>query len=79
MEYIPREKRIKIFSNLMNAPHFAQVVHSPYRSEFAEWLNENGYFDVPASIHHHGTQSGDLFRHSLKVAEILVDYTKKLC
>lgn len=44
---------------------------------FVDWLNVNGYFDVPASIHHHGTQSGDLFEHSMLVAEILADYTKK--
>lgn len=45
---------------------------------FQNWLIDNGYFDKPASLSHHGTKSGDLFRHSLKVAEILVNYTKKL-
>lgn len=45
---------------------------------FAVHLDYMGYFDAPASAHHHGTKNGDLFMHSLKVAEILDDYTKRL-
>lgn len=77
----PREERIKEVRNILSdkvAPTCSALHYSdmniPY---FVNWLNENRYFDAPASIHHHGTQTGDLFEHSLKVAEILADYTEK--
>ena len=37
-----------------------------------------GYFNLPASIHHHGQHIGDLFRHSMQVAHILKNFTDKL-
>ena len=41
-------------------------------------LKEMGFFSAPASIRHHGTYSGALFDHSLKVMEALLDLTEKL-
>lgn len=78
MVRMERRERLDRFRELLDTELVGAVACNTCRDKFMEWLNENGYFDVPASIHHHGTQSGDLFRHSLKVAEILNDYTKKL-
>lgn len=41
-------------------------------------LDLNGYFDKPASIHHHGQHDGGLFYHSLEVTKALVNLTEKL-
>lgn len=78
MRHMSRDERIEEFNKILDSKIIGPALHATYRNQFVEWLNENGYFDVPASIRHHGTQSGDLFRHSLKVAEILADYTDKL-
>ena len=46
--------------------------------EFICTLESIGYFDVPASTRFHGTNRGDLFRHSKAVAETLLEYTERL-
>ena len=43
--------------------------------DFAENL---GFFEAPASVHHHGNKTGGLFEHSLKVTECLLELTEKL-
>lgn len=40
-------------------------------------LESMGYFFMPASTKYHGTEEGDLFRHSTCVAEILKDFTDR--
>lgn len=44
---------------------------------FMNWLVNMGFFIKPASISFHGQQSGDLFRHSFTVADVLIDMTEK--
>lgn len=44
---------------------------------FMNWLINMGFFIKPASISFHGQQSGDLFRHSFAVADVLIDMTEK--
>ena len=43
-----------------------------------EELEKIGFFTNPAGRVHHGTKEGDLFIHSLAVAEVLVEITEKL-
>ena len=38
----------------------------------------NGFFDMPASTKYHGTNRGDLFRHSMHVAYNLTEITEKM-
>lgn len=38
---------------------------------FFTWLQENGYFDAPASTKYHGNYEGGLFDHSFAVAKQL--------
>lgn len=38
----------------------------------------NGFFDMPASTKYHGTNRGDLFRHSMHVAHNLKKITEKM-
>ena len=38
----------------------------------------NGFFDMPASTKYHGTNRGDLFRHSMYVAHNLKEITEKM-
>jgi len=42
------------------------------------WLIEHKFFEAPASISHHGNEPGDLARHSICVAETLIEMTDKL-
>lgn len=44
---------------------------------FMNWLVNMGFFMKPASISFHEQQSGDLFRHSFAVADVLIDMTEK--
>lgn len=43
-----------------------------------DWLNREGFFDAPASIHHHGAYPGALFDHSFAVMQALVSLTRRL-
>ncbi len=79
-----RDERFKKFNEILNNKiivvgskiYFPEGLNGV--DSFVNHLSANGYFDVPAGLRHHGTRSGDLFEHSLKVAEILDDYTQKL-
>lgn len=42
------------------------------------WLENAGFFEMPASIKYHGNYTGGLFDHSFAVATALVDLTKRL-
>jgi HD superfamily phosphohydrolase YqeK len=41
-------------------------------------LKELDFFNKPASVKYHGQNTGDLFHHSIDVAQSLVDLTRKL-
>lgn len=43
-----------------------------------EYLRESGFFEAPASIHHHGAYPGALYDHSLAVMASLVKLTDRL-
>lgn len=73
-----KDERVEEFTKVLNSKLVGPAIHPTYTKKFVRWLSENGYFDVPASISHHGTNTGDLFRHSLAVARILDDYTRAL-
>lgn len=55
---------------------FMQPAHLP--DDFVDWLVDKGFFEAPASIHHHGAYSGALFNHSFAVANTLVSFTERL-
>lgn len=42
------------------------------------WLENAGFFEMPASVTYHGNYTGGLFDHSFAVATVLVDLTKRL-
>lgn len=42
------------------------------------YLCEAGFFDAPASIHHHGAYPGALYDHSRAVTQALVNLTERL-
>lgn len=73
-----REERIEKFKDILNTRIVDPPIHQRGTKGFVRWLTDNGYFDAPASARHHGTNSGDLFRHSLAVASVLDDYTGNL-
>lgn len=54
------------------------IMSIPEKQEMFNWLADNGYFEKPASLNHHGKNYGDLFRHSYCVAETLSRYTTNL-
>lgn len=43
-----------------------------------EYLRESGFFEAPASIHHHGAYPGALYDHSIAVMASLVKLTDRL-
>lgn len=43
-----------------------------------KWLVENGYYEAPAAMKHHGAYAGGLYAHSLAVAAELQNLTDKL-
>jgi hypothetical protein len=43
-----------------------------------EYLRESGFFEAPASIHHHGAYPGALYDHSLAVMASIVKLTDRL-
>ena len=42
------------------------------------WLENAGFFEMPASVKYHGNYTGGLFDHSFAVATALVELTKRL-
>lgn len=54
------------------------IMSEPEKHRFFDFLVDNGYFEKPASISHHGKDYGDLFAHSYNVAQTLIYYTTEL-
>ncbi len=71
-----RQERIEAFKEMIEYNDLEYRVRNV--DQFKQWLDDRGYFDAPVSANHHGTDRGDLFEHSYKVAEILLHYTEKL-
>lgn len=69
MNDFTKQDKIKMFSLLMD---------NYISKEFKEWLVDNRFFDVPASINHHGAYTGALFDHSYMVTKTLLSFTKRL-
>ena len=69
MNNMTKDPRIKKFN---------EVVGRYITPEFTDYLIDHGFFDAPASIHHHGTHEGALFDHSMAVTEALVNLTHRL-
>lgn len=57
---------------------FLELMSNYVPREVTLKLQEMGFFDKPASIHHHGQYDGALFDHSYEVTKALVDMTEKL-
>lgn len=67
------EKRIEHFRNFMGKTMMeASIDH------IQQALVDLDFFNKPASISHHGQNTGDLFYHSLDVARNLVNLTNRL-
>lgn len=62
--------RMTLFTKIM------QPAHLP--DKFVDWLTNEGFFEAPASIHHHGAYSGALFDHSFQVLKVLLSLTERL-
>lgn len=50
----------------------------PINIDYADVLDQLGFFDAPASTKRHGAYEGGLFDHSFAVAQYLVELTVKL-
>lgn len=76
----PKSETERIFMDILcNKANVYETIEPMITVEdFTNRLREMGYFTVPASLKFHGTFGGGLFAHSLRVAEILAEYTKKL-
>ena len=69
MNHFTKKDRMEQFSKVMN----------PYVPEdFRKWLIDEGFFDAPASIRHHGKYSGALYDHSLVVMQSLLSLTRRI-
>ncbi len=55
-----------------------ECLQGVYKEGFLEWLEEQGYYEAPASATHHGAYPGALFEHSCYVARNLCDMTKEM-
>lgn len=71
-----KEERIQQFKEIMYKQYSnicaADSIHDNTFMVFSDWLDSVGYFDVPASLKHHGNYNGGLFDHSCAVAEHLL-------
>ena len=56
-----QEEIIQIFRN-----YFAYIKR-PGAADLLQWINSNGFFEVPASKRHHGARPGGLAEHSINV------------
>lgn len=63
------------FLTKLNTRQKVQVMLEPKHPSLYTWLLTSGYFDAPASAHHHGAYKGALADHSLAVAECLLTLT----
>lgn len=71
-----KEERIRQFKGIMYK-QFSNVcaadsVRDNAFISFTDWLDSIGYFDVPASLKHHGNYNGGLFDHSYTVTKHLL-------
>lgn len=71
-----KEERIRQFKGIMYK-QFSNVcaadsVRDNAFISFTDWLDSIGYFDVPASLKHHGNYNGGLFDHSYAVTKHLL-------
>lgn len=57
---------------------FKTIMGEYIPSEMTEWLKEQGFFEKPASIYHHGNCTGGLFVHCNEVMNVLLDMTEKM-
>lgn len=55
--------------DLMMSTNLAGIV----KDDFLKWLEENGFFNAPASTKYHGNYAGGLFDHSFMVMNLLVE------
>ncbi|MCD8089936.1 MAG: hypothetical protein LUD81_04835 [Clostridiales bacterium] len=46
--------------------------------EFINYLDDNNFFEAPASLKYHGAYSGGLFDHSFTMTKCLLSLTKRL-
>lgn len=63
------DKRIEIFD---------EATGDVVSDEFRNYLISNGFFILPASVHHHGNYPGGLFDHCCTVMNFLADVTMKM-
>lgn len=61
-----------------NIEKFIDIMGNDVSDDIREILINRNFFIAPASIKYHGTYSGALFEHSLKVTEELVCMTQQL-
>lgn len=64
--------------DIQRIDRFMELMSEYVPQEVTLKLQDMGYFDKPASIHHHGQYDGALFDHSYEVTKALVDMTEKL-
>lgn len=66
-----KEERIQQFKGIMYKQFSSVCAADSVRDNafisFTDWLDSVGYFDVPASLKHHGNYNGGLFDHSCAV------------
>lgn len=71
-----KEERIQQFKGIMYKQFSSVCAADSVRDNafisFTDWLDSVGYFDVPASLKHHGNYNGGLFDHSCAVTEYLL-------
>ena len=66
-------ERINRFRTLM-----LEVFNSREVDEMIDDMMEYDFFNAPASVSHHGNQTGGLFEHSYLVTKCLLELTEKL-
>lgn len=47
--------------------HYTTYIKRTGAGELLQWMENNGFFEAPASCRHHGSQPGGLAEHSLNV------------
>lgn len=57
-----QEKTIEKFKNIFN-----EYIQRPGAKELLAWMEQNRFFEVPASKRHHGAKPGGLVEHSVNV------------
>ena len=67
-----------VMSETQRIEDFEEISKGIFNKKQVDKLIEMGYFKVPASLEHHGTQEGDLYHHSKMIYLQLEEYTQKL-